>query len=98
MNDKNNIINEIEKRLKTTMIGSLAQFEKYFGYLWENDHANREKYEDLWETTRNNILNNGNHQTRLALKALGEYLYDTSFKEKYHYKFYFPNNNRNNDN
>jgi len=64
MNDKDKLLQNIEKRLKTTMIGSLAKFEENFAYLWENDTINREEYEDLWEETRNEILNNGNNQIR----------------------------------
>lgn len=92
MNTQEDLLEEIETRIKTTMIGSLAQFEKHFGYLWQNDHANRQKYEDLWEDTRNNILNNGNNQIRLALKSLGDFLYQKPFQNKYHYKFYFKDN------
>jgi len=93
MNDKDKLLQNIEKRLKTTMIGSLAKFEENFAYLWENDTINREEYEDLWEETRNEILNNGNHQIRSAMKDLYQYLYgeQNNFNQKYHYKFYFKN-------
>lgn len=95
MKHKEELMRDIETRLKTTMIGSIAQFEKYFGYLWENDSNHREKYEDLWEEARNNILNNGNHQIRLAMRDLSDYVYNkpASFSEKYRYKFYFKDNN-----
>jgi hypothetical protein len=94
MNNKEELMREIETKIKTTMIGAIAQFEKYFGYLWEEDNINREKYEDLWEEARNNILNNGNNQIRSALRSLSDYLNNrpSSFKEKYHYKFYFKDN------
>jgi hypothetical protein len=102
MNHKEQLIRDIETKFKTTMIGAIAQFEKQFGYLWEQDSVNREKYEDLWEEARYNILNNGNHQIRSALKTLSEFLYykPVTFKEKYHYKFYFgeEKNNQNNRN
>jgi hypothetical protein len=93
MNNKDQLLENIEKRFKTTMIGALAKFEENFAYLWENDTINRERYEDLWEETRNEILNNGNHQIRSALKELHQYLYgeNTNFNQKYHYKFYFKN-------
>ena len=85
MNNKDQLLENIEKRFKTTMIGALAKFEENFAYLWENDTINRERYEDLWEET--------NHQTRSALKELHQYLYgeNTNFNQKYHYKFYFKN-------
>jgi hypothetical protein len=85
----------METRLKTTMIGSLAKFEEYFGYLWEEDNKNRLEYERLWDQTRNAILNNGNNQIRLALDELEEHFSDgprqSTFREKYKYKFYFNN-------
>lgn len=97
MKNKEELMRNIETRLKTTMIGGIAQFEKYFGYLWENDSMHREKYEDLWEEARNNILNNGNHQIRLAMRDLADYNSNrpSSFSEKYKYKFYFKDDNNN---
>lgn len=57
-------------KIKTTMIGSLHQFELVFGYVWghgkpldqltEDEQANRA----LWDEVRTNILNNGNNQIR----------------------------------
>lgn len=89
------MLKNIETRFKTTMIGSLAKFEEYFGYLWEDDNKNRLEYEKLWEQTRNAILNNGNNQLRLALDELYAHLASRSskstFQEKYKYKFYFNN-------
>jgi hypothetical protein len=86
------LLNYISKRFQTTMIGSLAKFEESFGYLWEDDSKNGDHYYDIWQETRNSILNNGNHQMRVALDELSEYLYDKKSKYKYHYKFYFDNN------
>jgi len=98
MQNYDELMFSIEKRFKTTMIGALAQFEKYFGYLWENDSPNREKFENLWEDTRNNILNNGNNQIRLALRDLEQTLYNKpKFKQQYHYKFYFKDQNNEGD-
>lgn len=101
MKNKEELIKDMETKLKTTMIGAIAQFEKYFSHLWEEDSPDREEYEDLWEEARNHILNNGNHQIRLALRNLSDFLYykPNTVKEKYHYKFYFGDNqnNQNND-
>jgi hypothetical protein len=89
------IINNAEKRLKTTMIGSIAKFEEFFGHLWEDDNPNIEYYDNLWEQTRTAILNHGNNQIRLALNELSDYLYNRrnspTIKQKYHYKFNFRN-------
>lgn len=92
------MLNFIETRIKTTMIGSLAKFEQHFGNLWEEDNNKRLEYEKLWDQARNAILNNGNHQIRLALDELVDYLEQhcprqnkRTFREKYRYKFYFNN-------
>ena len=96
MKNPEELMYEIEKRLKTTMIGALAKFEQNFGYLWEEDGPDQRMYEDMWEDTRNSILNQGNHQIRSALKELGEHLFKRglNFNQKYHYKFYFNKDNK----
>ena len=66
----NYIKNILNKRFQTTMIGALFEFEKTFGYLWgqNKDYDNLTERElqflDLWDATRNRILNNGNNQLR----------------------------------
>lgn len=99
MNDtQQDLINRIYKNFQTTMIGSLARFEEKFGFLWEQDHKDQAKYEDLWEDARNSILNNGNKQARAALDDIVDFLNSYKIKNKYHYKFFFDNNNNNHRN
>jgi hypothetical protein len=95
---KEELIMNMEKRLQTTMIGSIAKFEQNFAYLWEEPNINRERYEDIWEDTRNEILNHGNRQIRAALRELSDFLYNDHPKveSKYNYKFYFKDDNPNN--
>jgi hypothetical protein len=88
-NELNYLLLSIQKKFQTTMIGSLARFEESFGYLWEEDTKNRERFEMMWEDTRNNILNNGNKQLRSALDEISDFVTD---KPKYNYKFYFNKN------
>lgn len=86
-----NFLHVSQKRIKTTMIGAIDKFEKNFGYLWGHFTEDplteqQEKFADLWDFTRNQILNQGNHQIR-DLKDD----YDTMIgvvKQKYvrHYK------------
>ena len=94
MNNDDMLYN-IEKRLKTTMIGSIAKFEEFFGHLWEDENPNIDHYYKLWEQARTSILNNGNNQIRLALNELSDYLYNRrnspTVKQQYHYKFNFRN-------
>lgn len=94
MNSKQELIYGIEKRFKTTMIGSLAQFEQRFQHLWtENekdddvDKDRKKYYYELWQDTRDEILNNGNHQSRSSIKALKDFLYPNTTKYKYNFKF-----------
>lgn len=68
------LLASIQKKFQTTMIGAIAKFEKSFGYLWLQDNSNREKFEDIWEYTRNEILNNGNKQSRAAINELTDYI------------------------
>jgi hypothetical protein len=80
----------LAKRFQTTMIGSLFEFEKAFGYLWGHDKEEQDltdaelDFLDKWDFVRNQILNNGNSQLRKAIADLHK-----SNKEiKYHYRFY----------
>ncbi len=95
-NTQNSILT---KRFQTTMIGSLFEFEKTFGYLWgynkdENEPltAKEEEFLDMWEETRNRILNNGNNQLR---KALSEISKVNPYSKQYQYKF--RNNEKGNE-
>ena len=74
------------------MIGSLARFENIFGYLWENDTKEGDKFAEMWEYARNSILNNGNKQARAAINELTQYLSKGQIKFNDTYKFYFDNN------
>jgi len=76
---KQKLETNMEKKIKTTMIGALATFEDYFAELWGYDKPynklteEEQHYRDMWEDVRNDVLNKGNHQSRLALTELQEY-------------------------
>ena len=89
------LLNNVYKKFQTTMIGALARFEETFGYLWDNDSKEAERFEIMWENTRNSILNNGNKQARSALNEISDYLHQGELKQKYHYKFYFDKTSNN---
>lgn len=81
----------LKKRFQTTMIGALYEFEKNFGYLWAYDKDEdepltdkEEKFLDIWEQTRNQILNNGNNQLRKAISEIKK----CSNSCQYNYKLY----------
>lgn len=86
-NQEQILLNSIHKKFQTTMIGALAKFEKSFGYLWTQDNSNREKFEEIWEFTRNEILNNGNKQSRAAMNDIREYLHGPRVKETIYYEY-----------
>lgn len=83
------------KRFQTTMIGALFEFEKTFGYLWghdknENELTDKEiDFLDRWDFTRNQILNNGNHQLRKAITDLDKHSGNMTYK----YNFYRKEDN-----
>jgi hypothetical protein len=89
------LITEIEKRFQTLMIGSLSRFEKTFGYLWNHGDEPRSSSEaeflNKWKTLRNDLLNHGNNQIRLALDELDAFIYENN-KFKHQYKFTFNKN------
>lgn len=81
----------LTKRFQTTMIGALSEFEKSFGYLWGIDKQDNvpltdkeEQFLDIWEETRNRVLNNGNNQLRKAISEIkkndGTIRYNYNFK------------------
>jgi hypothetical protein len=85
----------VEKRLQTTMIGSLSKFEDTFGFLWGHNVENEEdlttdqiEFADIWETTRNQILNQGNAQIRNIKEDF--YKYGGLFRQTYNYNFKAP--------
>ena len=87
----------LKKRFQTTMIGALYEFEKSFGYLWgyqktEDEFLTEkeEKFLDIWEETRNRILNNGNNQLRKAISEIKK----ERGSLKYNYKFYKKGNDK----
>lgn len=69
----------IAKKMETTYIGALSQFETNFGKLWGHGKPLSEltdserKHRDLWDNTRKNILDRGNNQFRAIEKELLEY-------------------------
>jgi hypothetical protein len=83
--------NILTKRFQTTMIGSLFEFEKEFGYLWGLDKEEedltetQQKFRDKWEDTRNQILNNGNNQLRKCLSDLDK-IQTNNVKYNYNFK------------
>ena len=75
---KRHLLNKIETRFKTIMIGSLAKIEDNLGFLWAYDTDDKltdeqQKYLDIWENLRNEILNHGNYHLREGLDDIEDY-------------------------
>lgn len=97
MTRKNNIYKQIEKRFQTTMIGSIARIEDYFGFIWGHNKktisAKEQQNEELWQELRTEILNHCNYQMREALEDIREYLDFLDRQEKlYEYNFIINKN------
>lgn len=88
----------IEKRLKTTMIGAIARFEDEFGYLWNHGQTPKTETSKLfktkWDALRNDLLNHGNNQIRLAINDIKHYIENV---DKYQYRYDFIIKNKNNN-
>lgn len=76
---KKKLMETINKRMKTTMIGALDSFEKAFGHLWghglhESELTEEQKeFRKIWEETRAEVLDKGNNQLRASMGELANY-------------------------
>ena len=88
---KKRLMKNVERKFKTTMIGALASFEKYFGELWGHEEGGLSeeqiKMKQFWEQARTEILNNGNSQLRIAQEEIAQY---TMTWNRYHIDFVLP--------
>lgn len=67
----------LKKKVITTMIGSLSSIEKHFGFLWEGNpeeltDEQRTMY-DIYQKTRQEILDKGNAQAKNIDAELSQY-------------------------
>jgi hypothetical protein len=87
----------LQKKFNTTFIGALDSFEQAFGYLWRHGEnyaslsENEKRFRELWNDTRNEVLNKGNAQLRGALQEVSEY---TLVWNRKNYQFKLENNIR----
>ena len=74
---KTRLKNNIEKKIRTAMIGSLDVFETKLGFLWGEDspftEEERAEIERLYKEARSEILDKGNNQIRNVSAELAEY-------------------------
>lgn len=66
------LLRVVERKLKTSFIGALSQFEQRFGHLWGHnlpDNRLTQAQRDMrpvWDEVRRAVLTNGNNQVRAA--------------------------------
>jgi len=86
------LTSSIEKRFQTTMIGSLARVEDYFGFVWghNKDMISIEQSDNrnVWQDLRDDILDHCNYQMRAALNDIRKFIQEdskdaVSFKASY---------------
>ena len=68
----------IEKKFKTAMIGSLARCEQFLGQLWGYGidgplNVEQERYYEIWQNLRTEILNHCNSQLRASMDEIMQY-------------------------
>lgn len=68
----------IEKKIKTTMIGSLSSIEDHFGFLWGHNSEepltkDQEEIRKIYDDLRSEILDKGNTQIRNVESELSTY-------------------------
>ena len=82
-NSKDRLKKIISTKLKTTMIGSLAAFERSFGFLWgldsEGNNSGKQlsdeesDFKELYDEVRAKVLDLGNQQIRNSNTEIDQY-------------------------
>lgn len=71
--DKDVLMENIKKRVTTTMIGAIDSIEKKFGFLWSGENIDAQFMEKTFLEIRKSILDNGNTQIKLIQEELQLY-------------------------
>ena len=76
---KRRLLNNIKKKFDTTIIGSLAVMEEFFGELWGhgiryNELTDDEReWREAWEEARTKLLDLGNSNSRASQNEISQY-------------------------
>lgn len=79
---------QVTSKMRTLMIGTLAQIEKFLGADWghglTDDKCNDDQIDKraVWKRLRESILDFGNNQIRAAEKEIDKYKVDKSYLNK----------------
>jgi len=60
--ERQDLINQVKKKIQTTMIGALSSIEEHLSFLWQDE----EKLSEIYQKLRSEILDKGNKQIRYA--------------------------------
>lgn len=71
--DKEILIDNMRRKITTTMIGAIDAVEKKFGFLWNEDSEDAKFMKKAFLEIRKSILDNGNTQIKLAEEEIGGY-------------------------
>lgn len=90
--DVEQLAEDVEKRFKTTMIGSLARIEEHLGFVWGHDQemisVQQSDHRHIWQDLRDDILDHCNYQMRSALTDIRKFIQksnqpNTTFTQEY---------------
>lgn len=74
---RENLSRNIKKRIQTTMIGAIASIEEHLGQFWGKDSDSpspaQNRFHELFEELRDEILDKGNSQIRSVDADLAKY-------------------------
>ncbi len=89
--DKNKLKQDAKRKITTTMIGALSSFENRFGRLWghqkeegEDLTPQEERFFEIWQDVREEILDRGNAQIGALNQELDMYNVE---RQRYQIKF-----------
>lgn len=89
--DNEKLKKDTKRRITTTMIGALSSFENRFGRLWghqkeegENLTPQEERFFEIWQDVREEILDRGNAQIGASNQDIDTYNIE---KQRYQIKF-----------
>lgn len=84
---RNRLRNLISKKMRTMMIGFLAEMEKCMGENWGHGQIDGECTDEqldkkaIWKMCRNNVLDYGNKQIRAIEQELEDYIVELRKKQ-----------------
>jgi len=85
--NKKNLIDNINRRFTTSIIGALDSIQKDLGNLWGDNkpykelNENQKAWREVWIDLRKTILDKGHSQARAAIADIESF--DTSLKYRY---------------